>query len=80
MLPSSRGGENLAVEVRERVGERIAPLMRTRGCRRVDVDVVRDEVLLQHLARGDQEVAVAPLASELDGLDRQVRELASSQQ
>ena len=63
--PSSR--EDLAIKVREGVGEGVATLVSARCSGRVDMNVVLDEELLEHFASGDEEVAVAALASELEG-------------
>ena len=62
--PSSR--ENLAVKVRESIGERIAPLMRTRCHGRIDMDVMREEELLEDFTSSDQKVAIAALTSKLE--------------
>lgn len=52
----------------ECVGERVAAFVAL-GCRRrVNVDVVAHKELLQHLPSGDEEVTVATLTSELEGV------------
>ena len=66
-MPSPRRRQHLAIEVREGVGERVATLVGAGRSRWVDVNVVLDEELLEHLASSDEEVAVAALASELEG-------------
>ena len=65
------GGKDLAIEVREGVGEGVATLVSAGRGRRVDMNVVLDEELLEHLASSDEEVAVAALASELEGTFRE---------
>ena len=62
--PSSR--EDLAVKVRESIGERIAPLMRTRRHGRIDMDVMREEELLEDFTSSDQKVAIAALTPKLE--------------
>ena len=60
-------GENLAVEVREGIGERVASLVSTCCSGRVDMNIVFNQELFKHFARSGQEVTVAPLAPELEG-------------
>lgn len=62
--PSSR--EHFTIEVRERICEGVASLV-SACCRgRVNVDVVLDQELFEHLTSRSQEIAVAALAPELE--------------
>lgn len=66
LMPCSGSRQDFAVEMRERISEGVSPLVGTGRCRRIDVDVVRDEELLEHLPGSDQEITVAALAAELE--------------
>ena len=65
-MTCSRRREDFAVEVWECVRKRVTALMSTRRGGWVDVHVVLDEELLEHLPGGDEKVAVAPLTPELE--------------
>ena len=66
LMTCSCSRKDLAVEVREGVRKRVTALMRARRSRGIDVHVVLDEELLEHLASGDEEVAIAALTPELE--------------
>ena len=55
-----------AVEMRERVCERVSTFVRAHCYGGIDGDAVIHQELLQKLSRCDQEVAIAPLTSELE--------------
>lgn len=65
-MTCSRRREDFAIEVWEGVRERVTALMSTRRGGWVDVHVVLDEELLEHLPGGDEEVTIAPLTPELE--------------
>ena len=65
-MSCSSGGKDLTIEVWERIGEGVAALVGARRDGRVHRDIVTNKELLQHLPGSDQEIAVAPLASELE--------------
>lgn len=58
--------QNLTVEVGECFRERVTPFVRMCSGRRINVDVMVQQELLQHLARGDEEVTVAALTPEFE--------------
>ena len=68
MATSSCRGQYFTIKVRECLCERIATFVRMSCSGRVDADVVVDQELLQHFPGGDEEIAVAPLTSELEGV------------
>lgn len=60
------GRQNLAIKVGERFREGISSLVRMGCWRRINVNVMVEQKLLKHFTSGDEEVAVAPLAPELE--------------
>lgn len=60
--------QDLTIKVRECFSKRIIFLVGVRRRGRVDVNAVVDEELFEHFASSDQKVAIASLASELEGI------------
>lgn len=52
--------------MRERLRERVAPLMCMRRWRRIHMNIMIQQELLKHLPRRDEKIAVAPLTPELE--------------
>lgn len=66
MATGPSGREDLAIKMRECLCKRVAAFVSLGRRRRVNVDILAHEELFQHLAGGNEEIAIAALTSELE--------------